>query len=60
MTYLGRKSTFMCDTCKKVEHVAGGLPKGWCFIKTGGVIEHACVECRKLIPADKQCEPGQK
>lgn len=60
MTYLGRKDKFQCDTCKRVEYVDGGFPKGWCYLKTGGKVEHACEECRKSISSEKQFAAGQK
>lgn len=58
--YRGRMDCFQCDTCKKIEYVHNGFPKGWCYLKTGGVVEHACEICRKEIPKDRQFEAGQK
>ncbi len=60
MSYIGRKDQFKCDACNKIEYVSNGLPKGWCYIKTGGTTEHACGGCRKHIPREVQCEPVSK
>lgn len=60
MTYIGRKDQFQCNGCHKIEYVSNGLPKGWCYIKTGGTTEHACADCRVNLPKDKQFDAGQK
>ena len=58
--YLGKLEQFQCDTCKKIELVPNGLPKGWFWVKTGSGVEHSCKDCSKNIPKDKLRKAGEK